>query len=418
MDLANPVSAKIVKILRWIEWVLLFDCVVTNILRSDLDYLPYAHLRIGLCLSTLAAYSLIRLPTSQSLSRKRAYIVAGFSLLILVNVLEVNYSALFALYIIKTCLLLPRKDSIRATVGATTVNFAQFVWRLPINLAETKTMVTEIGIESFLNPQKIVTDSLVGTVTETFFILLLGFVFVAEQRSRYRAEKLTREVEGLATKLERSRIARDIHDSLGHSLTTLDVQLALAQRYSQLETDNTDVPSSPHRLKLEDALRSAQQLTTQCLTEARQSLHTMRDASFCLDEALQTLAEQMRASFKVNLQVNVDWLPQPLSYQLYLIAKEGLTNVQKHAQAERVSLRVLSTSEQLTMTLIDNGCGFDADAPRPGYGLQGIQERAQLLGGQLAIVTSSGQGTALTITVPLQNVTETSPSRLSASSQI
>ncbi|MEL7356487.1 MAG: hypothetical protein AAFN40_07975 [Cyanobacteria bacterium J06560_6] len=117
MDLANPISIKIVRILRWIEWVLLFDCAVSNLIRADLDYLPYAYLRIGLSLAALAAFSLIRLPTDKSIRYKRAYIVAGFSLLILVDVFQVNHSALFELFIIKACLLLPRKDAISATVG-------------------------------------------------------------------------------------------------------------------------------------------------------------------------------------------------------------------------------------------------------------------------------------------------------------
>ncbi|MEO0884817.1 MAG: hypothetical protein AAFY54_02650 [Cyanobacteria bacterium J06648_10] len=117
MDLANPISIKIVRILRWIEWVLLFDCAVSNLIRADLDCLPYAYLRIGLSLAALAAFSLIRLPTDKSIRYKRAYIVAGFSLLILVDVFQVNHSALFELFIIKACPLLPRKDAISATVG-------------------------------------------------------------------------------------------------------------------------------------------------------------------------------------------------------------------------------------------------------------------------------------------------------------
>lgn len=69
-------------------------------------------------------------------------------------------------------------------------------------------MTDERGIDPFLTLQTIVTDAVVGRVTVTFFVLLLGFVFVAEQRSRYRAEKLAVEVEELATKLERSRYSR------------------------------------------------------------------------------------------------------------------------------------------------------------------------------------------------------------------
>ncbi|MEL7332456.1 MAG: sensor histidine kinase [Cyanobacteria bacterium J06560_2] len=395
MDLANPISPKIIRILRWIEWLLLFDCAVTNLIRADLDYLPYACWRIGLCLSALAAFSLIRLPITYPISYKRAYIIAGFSLLILVDVIQINHSALFDLFIIKACLVLPRKDAISAAVGATTVNFSQFVWQLPTRLAETNVMIDEKGIEPFLNPQTIVTDALVGTVTGTLFVLLLGFVFVAEQRSRYRAEKLAVEVEDLATKLERSRIARDIHDSLGHTLTTLDVQLALVDRYAQ------DTPASQASPQLRKAITRSQQLATQCLSEARESLRTIRESNFDLASALAALGDDMQKTFSLEVKVQIPSLPERLSYQLYLIAKEGLINIQKHAKATTATLFLEAKESEINLTLIDDGCGFEPTSIKQGYGLQGIKERSQLLGGQLTVKSYPQAGTKLCVSVPI-----------------
>ena len=234
------------------------------------------------------------------------------------------------------------------------------------------------------------------------FVVLCGVVFAAEQRSRHKAELLTQEVEVLATNLERTRIARDIHDSLGHSLTTLDVQLALAERYSQSTSWDEE-----NQAKLRQSIKTAQQLTTQCLTEARQSLHTMRESSFSLRDALQTLADQMRQFFVINLRVELPSnLPQQLSYQIYLMVKEGLSNVQKHAQAERVNLSVVADKQTITVTLTDDGCGFDIMAVTSGYGLQGMRERSQLLGGQLSINSTPTQGTTLKITVPINSSTD------------
>ena len=229
MESACPFSLKLKKILRWIEWALIFDSAVTNTLRADLSVLPFAELRIIVSLSLLSAFSCILLPTRFSLNQRRLYIFVGFLLIILLDVAQINHSAISDLLIIKACLLLPRRDAIIATVTMISINFSQWVWFLPSRLEE----VRGLGVEPFLNRRKIITDAMVGALTSTFFVLLLGFVFVAEQRSRHRAEKLAREVELLATKLERSRIARDIHDSLGHTLTTLDVQLALVDRYAQ-----------------------------------------------------------------------------------------------------------------------------------------------------------------------------------------
>ncbi|MBE9061522.1 sensor histidine kinase [cf. Phormidesmis sp. LEGE 11477] len=382
------VSPSIRKILRWIEWSLLFQCGVSNLLRADLDYLPSAYLRVSFCLLALLAFSLIPLPVSHSPTRRRLYILSGFSLLILVDIAQVYHSSLFDLAIIKACLLLSRRDAIAATVTAVGLNFLQSSWRLPTQIER----IRAIGLEPYLNLQKLLVNSFVGTIVFTLFVLLLGFVFVAEQRSRHRAEQLSLEVEALATKLERSRIARDIHDSLGHSLTTLDIQLSLAERYSQLPN------SYP---KLQKALGKSKQLAAQCLAEARQSLQTMRDTSFDMTSALNTVGEQIRSAFLLNLQVQLPPLPQQLSYQIYLMAKEGLVNIQKHAKATKASLSITAADGQIELILIDDGCGFESSSSVSGYGLQGIRERSQLLGGKMDIHSQPGKGTQLRVIVPL-----------------
>lgn len=228
--------------------------------------------------------------------------------------------------------------------------------------------------------------------------MLLGFVFVAEQRSRYRAEKLAVEVEELATKLERSRIARDIHDSLGHTLTTLDVQLALVDRYAQ------DMPENQVSPKLQKAIARSQQLATQCLSEARESLRTIRESNFDLASALTEFGKDMQKTFALEVCVQLPSLPQQLSYQLYLIAKEGLINVQKHANATSVTLLLEAKKNEVILTLTDNGCGFEQAKVKNGYGLQGIRERSQLLGGRLTVHSSPSQGTRLQVVVPLNRI--------------
>ncbi|MEL6903275.1 MAG: ATP-binding protein, partial [Cyanobacteria bacterium J06606_4] len=160
-------------------------------------------------------------------------------------------------------------------------------------------------------------------------------------------------------------------------------------------------PVNNNRVKLQKSHHAAQQLVTQCLAEARQSLHTMRESSFCLDDALQTLVEQMRQSFRVKLKVQLPDLPQQLNYQLYLIAKEGLRNVQKHAQATQVILTLTAVGQQVILTLVDDGCGFELADVNSGYGLQGMQERSQLLGGQLTVNSQPHAGTRLRVTVPV-----------------
>lgn len=397
MNTAIFVSSKIRKVLQWVEWLLLAHCLFSTVssVAFENDLLSWVQLALF-----LAAFGVLSFffPVQRPLWQRRCYIVAQLSILLLTGTRPINDFLIFELITLKACFLLPRRDVVIAMFCSVSLFIAQIIWDLPVLIEQSRTH----SVEYLDRPRQIILDVIIEYFMGCTFVVLFGLIFAAEQRSRHRAEVLSQEVEALATKLERARIARDIHDSLGHSLTTLDVQLALAQRYSQLNLSAAAHPSA-HQSKLQQSLSTAQQLATQCLTEARQSLYTMRETSFSLEEALPTLVDQMRQSFVVNLDVRVRSLPQQFSYQLYLIIKEGLVNIQKHAQASRASLTVIATDDQLTMTLVDDGCGFDPQQPRTGYGLQGIKERSQLLGGQLILRSAPAKGTTLQITIPLNH---------------
>ncbi|MEM8722214.1 MAG: ATP-binding protein [Cyanobacteria bacterium P01_G01_bin.39] len=89
-----------------------------------------------------------------------------------------------------------------------------------------------------------------------------------------------------------------------------------------------------------------------------------------------------------------------VSQQLYLIIKEGLVNIQKHSQADTINLWGQYTSQEIVMGLTDNGIGFEPLIPSSGFGLRGMRERVQLLGGQMKIHSTLGKGTLIKITIP------------------
>ncbi|MEM8505773.1 MAG: sensor histidine kinase [Cyanobacteria bacterium P01_D01_bin.1] len=387
MHTAVPVSTKVRHIIRWVEWLLVLHCIFDNLTSPDFTFLPYSYWCLALFAPMIAVPSFM-LPTARTLNQRRLYIALNMAVLVLARFARIGTSGLTSLVIIKACLLLPRLEVVATAVIGYGLSLGHLAWMLPTMADEFRTRDLEI----YLDLQNIFTRTAVSIVVDTTFVMLLGFVFAAEQRSRRQAERLAIEVESLATKLERSRIARDIHDSLGHSLTALDIQISLAERYSY---------SPGSHPKLQTTLTKSKQLAAQCLAEARQSLQTMRDTSFDLLSALRTVSDQMRPSFLVNLQVELPPLPQQLSYQFYLIAKEGLVNVQKHAAASKVSLSIMAANDQIELTLLDNGRGFEPDVERSGYGLQGIEERSHLLGGKMIIYSRLGQGTQLQVVVPL-----------------
>ena len=91
---------------------------------------------------------------------------------------------------------------------------------------------------------------------------------------------------------------------------------------------------------------------------------------------------------------------------LYRVAQEGFTNIQKHAQASRVQVSLYFDAEKARLSIRDNGCGFDAErrlqqkaGTQEGYGLQGIRERIELVGGNLQLESQAGRGTRLSVTV-------------------
>lgn len=239
-------------------------------------------------------------------------------------------------------------------------------------------------------------QALLYYASASIFVVLLGFVIVAERESRQKAEALSQEVEVLSTKLERLRLAREIHDSLGHTLTSLGVQLEVAQKLR-----DHDLVKSFH------SIDNAALLANQCLQDVRQLVQAMRRQSgFNLDEALHEQVEQIRQQgIMTQINLSLPALPLQSSYQLYCILKEGLINIQKHAEATQIQLQGAIDSDTIVVTLLDDGQGFNLEQPFTGCGLPGMQERVELLSGTLKIITGSKLGTHIKIVIPYDSRT-------------
>lgn len=233
-------------------------------------------------------------------------------------------------------------------------------------------------------------NDITSLIISTTFVLLFSFVLLSERKNHIKAVALTRQVETLAATLERNRIARDIHDSLGHTLTSLDIQLELAQRLHGINSE-----------RALQALNIAKNLSGQSLTEVRRAVSTMREHNFDLNQALIVLTEQFQhdRSLSVDLRLNLPQLPLQTSHQLFCIVREGLTNIQKHSQASRVTIQAETTAELILLKIIDNGIGFDPQLANSGFGLRGMKERVQMLGGTITINSTSGKGTLIQLTL-------------------
>lgn len=195
---------------------------------------------------------------------------------------------------------------------------------------------------------------------------------------------------------ERSRIARDVHDTLAQGFTAIALQVEAG--LSQLEPGDQARP----------ALRRALDVARQSLDEARRSIRSLRASTLenrPLAEALGALSRQFTADTGVRVRMDmsdVGPLPADIESELFRIASEALTNVRKHAGAREASLRLDTARGRLRLIVADAGAGFRVrGARRRGFGLSGIDDRARLVGGRATIRSAPGRGTTVTVTVPL-----------------
>ena len=202
------------------------------------------------------------------------------------------------------------------------------------------------------------------------------------------------QVEELATTTERNRLAREIHDSLGHYLTVINMQLEAAR--AVFDSD---------RGRALDAVRKAQTLTQEGLAEVRKSVSALRAGpgeDRPLPEALASLIEECRRG-GVLADLSVGGTPRPLGPQaeltLFRAAQEALTNVRKHAHASRVDVR-LEYAEDGAVRLYVHDNGVGSITTDGGFGLLGLRERVHLLGGKVRTESASGQGFKLAVEVP------------------
>ncbi|MFN8521386.1 MAG: sensor histidine kinase [Chloroflexota bacterium] len=247
-----------------------------------------------------------------------------------------------------------------------------------------------------------------GLITASDLIRLLAYgVFLlgigAEQRSDLRAlreayatlDRLRISEAERAALEERSHLAREIHDGLAQHLWFAKLKF---ERLAATVPDE----DKPLAGEVGQALDSA-------IVEARQALVTMRtslDTDLPLSEMLKRTVDDFgqRSGLRVTFSVGAGLptaLPPRQQIEVLRVVQEALTNVRKHADATVVRVRADTHGRDLMVSVADNGKGFDPNAPGEGLGLQGMEERARLLGGMFRITSEPQGGTIVELTVPM-----------------
>ncbi len=287
----------------------------------------------------------------------------------------------------------------------------QYRFRVAVFLALAMALVDHsLALWVMARSSPLDTDYTGFLVIRTVLCLTIGYAvsrLMTAQREQRRALRQANAelahyaatLDQLATSRERNRLARELHDTLAHTLSGMAVQLEAVKTL-------WDTDSAHARAMLEQSLAA----TRAGLTETRRALQALRaeplqDLGLVL--AVRTLAESVAAQTSAKLTwqgpdtaqgaARVDNLSQDVEQCIYRVAQESLANVAKHAGAKHVTVQLAQLDGRLTLQISDDGCGFDVNSVDADehLGLQGMRERAELVGGRLAVTSQPSGGTTV-----------------------
>jgi len=238
-----------------------------------------------------------------------------------------------------------------------------------------------------------------------FFTGILGYSLRQTEIANGEKDQLLEELQAtqnhlqeLAVAEERTRLARELHDSLGHQLTVAVVQLEGAQRLIPSKPDQASQMVATMREELKGALADLRLTVT-----AMRSPITENES---LDSALLNLSQAFRQNTGLithfTATPGLPELPEAYRLALYRAAQEGLTNIQRHAAARNAWINLKIDDKQITLTIEDDGKGLDhRNEKESGVGLIGLGERASQLGGEMLITDRQDGGTQLRLVIPV-----------------
>jgi PAS domain S-box-containing protein len=238
------------------------------------------------------------------------------------------------------------------------------------------------------------------TMGEGYYLTMLVDI-TERKKTEQQLRALTARLAEVET-AERKRLARELHDQVGQSLTALGINLNIAK--AQMPGEGMNLARS----RLDDALALVKS-TTQSIRDVMNDLRPPMLDAYGLLETLQWYGEQFAARTMIDVVVQGEEpnprFPAMVENSLFRIVQEALINTAKHAGAQQVIVVVNERDDTLRLTIIDDGIGFNAHksiqpTDQQGWGLLIMTERAEGIGGQFNLQSSLGEGTKITVEVP------------------
>lgn len=219
--------------------------------------------------------------------------------------------------------------------------------------------------------------SLLPGILVGFALTVYGILLQRDLRARHQQSNDRNEIKQLATIAERERLSRDLHDILGHSLSSIALKAELAEKY---------LAADKHKLA-QDEVKQVAQLCRATLSELRQSVSGLKSYGF-YQEIKNMSSKLEEQGYQVSTKVpKIDILPTAES-TLCLLLKEACTNILRHSQSQQASLELKQDGNRLVFEICDNG---SSNPPfQAGNGINGMRERCQQLNGNLSIDHQNG----------------------------
>ena len=390
--------------LLYMEWALL-GLAMLNELTPTL--LPSANTTPLFTITCIFGFGVLGLwlPTGK-ISYRITHVIGQFSLILLASKVGLVGLRLFPLLhiflVIRSCLLF----GLIGRLWVAGISFVSFLGLLQIRLRSLDGQIpTPLArrLVPYLASIRLNLVLLFAILLGCVLLLINALLSERERREELRQanEKLrdsAAQLEKLAMAQERSRIAREIHDALGHSLTALNIQLEGALRLWE---------GNPEQSK--HLLAQAKQMGSTALQDARQAVATMRETPVPepdLAVAIAKLTQHFGQMTGITPHVifNSPLLPQPQKITVYRILQEALTNICKYAKAQSVKIIVQVSSEpqpQLHIMVQDDGQGFYPDNNTTGFGITGMRERTEAQGGRFQLISAPGEGCLIQVWLPI-----------------
>ena len=358
--------------------------IITIILFLSALYFENAHQQRLIVLILIFVLFLVNNTAKYRFKAQNKFFILFFIDIALIYLMETNsrllinyfFHSFYIIIFLEASLLLPLKKGITIGIITVIISMIKYIYLIyyKINLSNVSQMVFFLMVN----------------------ILILVIATFAQQTKEEKENKdklyrelldthkqlkeYTDELKRLSAIEERNRIARDIHDTLGHNMTALIMQLQMAEHYTKSDLE-----------KSTEMLNSSLNTAKESLTKIREVVETLRGKETSPEMAIKTLVEEFSEKTGAEIELKIEGEMSNnygVNSAIYHIVQEGMTNAIRHGNASKIWINLTYSNENTKFSIKDNGAG--AVAFIEGFGLKGIRERVESFGGNVEYKSQDG----------------------------